>query len=71
MSRKLKEIEADLRKIMGEMMLHREALQALDNKRQELLKEYKGFSSSIASTSVVGAPGVIQGPPPSQEKKND
>lgn len=64
-----KQIQEELKKVLNDALCHREALAVLETRRLALIKQMREFSSSITSTSVVGAPGVIQGPPP--EKKND
>ncbi len=62
------QIQLELRRVIDQALLHREALQSLEQRRLSLIAQLKQFSSSIASVSVVSSPGVIQGPPPGSDK---
>lgn len=71
MSRSPKLIQAELLQVVNQALVHREALAELEKRRLALIAEARSFSSSITSSSIVGAPGVIQGPPPVKVDKND
>jgi len=66
---KPKEIQEELVKVVNECLCHREALAVLEKRRTDLIKLARGFSSSVKSSEAVGAPGVIQGPPPAKKEE--